>query len=335
MIKIALLGVGSLAGRHGLKAIEDQLPKNSFTLLPVDIKERGTREIGVGEKTLRVQTLEDYLADTSHADLMINFLPKDRTEKWASLLAEKVDYMLDSSGYLSTQADAAILGLDRSGLDDAVISQKRWALPSLASLVMARLVDVLGSVVAVTDIQATALYAASELGKPEMDELFDQTKLSHIHQELPAKQYRKKIAFNLLPVHGGLLSDGQSIEEWMTGVELKKLCPQIGLNMTVIYAPVFIGTSLSLRLNFADEILATQARTALSKAKGVILMDDERFDNFATPIDSAGIADILVSRVREDWTGETALNMVVCADNLTVRSDLVVRMIKTILKTKQ
>jgi aspartate-semialdehyde dehydrogenase len=58
------------------------------------------------------------------------------------------------------------------------------------------------------------------------------------------------------------------------------------------------------------------ARAALADAPGVRLMDALEDGVFPTPLDAAGIDDVLVGRIRRPEVDRSALLYFACADNL-------------------
>ena len=330
MKTIAVLGVGPVQGRHVIKALEERMSgamkKGEITLKAIDIKERNVREISCCDKLIKVTPLEEYLSNGDIIDVTINTLSKERTEKWADILREKTGHFIDLSPYALKVAYAEWMSLSH-----LVAAKKYLGIPHITTLALLEITRSLAPLKTINKVTANALWSASELGKPEMDELFEQSKMSYIHQEVPAKEYRKKIAFNIVPLHGVVLSDGQTQDEWNMRTEFQKFHAQLPLNLSISYAPVFMGTSINIHVDFDDEVMANDAREHLAKNPSIIVMDDERYESFATPIDAAGAENILVSRVREDWSGETGLNLFACADNLTIRSQLVMNIVKKIL----
>jgi aspartate-semialdehyde dehydrogenase len=79
--------------------------------------------------------------------------------------------------------------------------------------------------------------------------------------------------------------------------------------------PVKIAHSESINVEFESPITVEQAKAALAKAPGVVLMD-ERKGEFPQPIHAEGQDHTFVGRVRQDLGNPNALNLWVVADNL-------------------
>src|SRR5581483_8051542 len=65
--------------------------------------------------------------------------------------------------------------------------------------------------------------SVSGAGKDAMDELFSQTKAVFTLDEVEAKKFSKRIAFNVIPYIDVFMDDGSTKEEWKMVVETKKI----------------------------------------------------------------------------------------------------------------
>ena len=79
--------------------------------------------------------------------------------------------------------------------------------------------------------------------------------------------------------------------------------------------PVRIGHSEAVNVEFERPISVEEAKAALAKAPGVVLMDETKGE-FPQPIHAAGRDHMFVGRVRKDPGHPNGLNLWVVADNL-------------------
>ncbi len=124
----------------------------------------------------------------------------------------------------------------------------------------------------------------------------------------------KPIAYNVLPFAGSLVDDGleETNEEQKLRNESRKILgiPELLVSGTCVRVPVFTGHALSINARFSRPITPDRARELLADAPGVQLSD------VPTPLDSAGIDDTLVGRIRVDPTVEHGLALFLAGDNL-------------------
>ncbi|MDI6022528.1 aspartate-semialdehyde dehydrogenase [Leucobacter sp. UT-8R-CII-1-4] len=133
----------------------------------------------------------------------------------------------------------------------------------------------------------------------------------------PAPQvYTKTIAFDVLPLAGSIVEDGQgeTDEEKKLRNESRKILelPELLVSGTCVRVPVFTGHSLSINAEFSNEISADRAREVLAAAPGVQLSD------VPTPLEAAGQDPSFVGRIREDQSAPAGrgLTFFISNDNL-------------------
>jgi aspartate-semialdehyde dehydrogenase len=159
--------------------------------------------------------------------------------------------------------------------------------------------------------------SVSGAGKDAMDELFSQTKSVFTLDEMEAKKFPKRIAFNVIPHIDVFMDDGYTKEEWKMVVETKKILdPKIKLTATCVRVPVFVGHSEAVDIEFENPISADEARDILRSAPGCLVIDKREAGGYVTPYESAGEDATYISRIREDATVENGLQIWVVSDNL-------------------
>ena len=135
--------------------------------------------------------------------------------------------------------------------------------------------------------------------------------------EFPAPEvYTKTIAFDVLPLAGSIVEDGQgeTDEEKKLRNESRKILelPELLVSGTCVRVPVFTGHSLAINAEFSSPISADRAREVLAGAPGVELSD------VPTPLEAAGSDPSFVGRIREDQSAPAGrgLTMFISNDNL-------------------
>jgi aspartate-semialdehyde dehydrogenase len=112
------------------------------------------------------------------------------------------------------------------------------------------------------------------------------------------RKYARPIAFNVLPLAGSLVDDGEfeTDEEKKLRNESRKILaiPELLVSGTCVRVPVFTGHSLSINAEFARPLPVARALELLGAAPGVELSD------VPTPLQAAGRDPSYVGRVRQD-----------------------------------
>lgn len=154
-------------------------------------------------------------------------------------------------------------------------------------------------------------------GKEAMDELFQHTKASFVHESHPHEQFTKEIAFNCIPHIDKFMDDGSTKEEWKMAVETQKILGQkIAVHATCVRVPVFIGHGEAVNVEFDQPVTAGQARALLREAPGVEVVDVREDGGYITQVECAGEDAVFVSRIRKDTTVPHGLSFWCVSDNL-------------------
>lgn len=136
--------------------------------------------------------------------------------------------------------------------------------------------------------------------------------------EFPTPEvYTDPIAFNVLPLAGSLVDDGEgeTDEEKKLRNESRKILdlPDLLVAGTCVRVPVVTGHSLSIHAEFSRPITADEAHEVLSKAPGVELED------VPTPLKAAGADPSLVGRIRQDQSVPEGRGLVLFVSNDNLR----------------
>lgn len=132
------------------------------------------------------------------------------------------------------------------------------------------------------------------------------------------KVYPKPIAFNLFPHIDQFDSSGFTKEELKMVRETKKIFgnQEIKISATTVRVPVMKGHAEAVYVETEKKITADELRSLLSKAPGVIVMDDPTSSTYPTPLECAGRDEVFVGRIREDLDHPRGIHLWVVADNI-------------------
>lgn len=134
----------------------------------------------------------------------------------------------------------------------------------------------------------------------------------------PATAHKHILIHNCIPNDWTMGEEGNSEEEIKMVRETKKIMGEESLlvNATCVRVPVRTGHSESINVEFHEPISVEEARAALSKAPGVVLLDEPSAGKVPLVEVAVGRDDVFVGRIRRDPTVRHGLNLWVVADNL-------------------
>ncbi len=167
---------------------------------------------------------------------------------------------------------------------------------------------------------ASTYQAVSGTGRPAILELEEQVKAYAAGQPLKHSCYPHPIAFNVIPKIGGLKDEmpGHTSEEVKMRNETRKILEdkKIRVCATCVRVPVANGHCEALNIEFDRPMDPGEARELLSRAPGVMVMDNPAGDLYPMPCQVSGQDDVFVGRIRLDESVKNGLALFVCGDNI-------------------
>jgi len=131
--------------------------------------------------------------------------------------------------------------------------------------------------------------------------------------------FGRTVAFNVVPRAERFDPEGSGFttEELKMGAEVRKVLgiPDLKVVATAVRVPVAVGHGVSIYARFDRPASPDGAREVLQAAPGVRVVDDPSNDAFPTPLDAAGLDDVLAGRIRQG-EDECSLALFAAGDNL-------------------
>ena len=126
--------------------------------------------------------------------------------------------------------------------------------------------------------------------------------------------YERPIGYNVLPFAGSEVDGGYTDEEMKLVRESRKILdiPDLAVEPTCVRVPVLVGHGVAATLRFERPLNAAEAASILGSAPGLSVWKDMT----PTPLDSAGLDEVLVGRIRETLGAPGGINLWVVGDNL-------------------
>jgi aspartate-semialdehyde dehydrogenase len=276
---------------------------------------------GDGEVTVEDSTTADY----SGLDVVLASAGATASRALAERIAASGPVVIDNSSAwrMDDRVPLVVPEVNADDLDELPLGIV--ANPNCTTMVAMPVLKPLADEAGLEAIVVSTYQAVSGAGLSGVEEL--DTQVRKVGDQAPAlthdgravdfgetNNFVKPIAYNVLPFAGALVDDGleETNEEQKLRNESRKILglPDLQVSGTCVRVPVFTGHSLSINARFSRPISPERARELLTGAAGVRLVD------VPTPLDSAGIDDTLVGRIRVDPTAEHGLALFLSGDNL-------------------
>jgi aspartate-semialdehyde dehydrogenase len=313
--KVAVVGATGNVGREMLEILDERsFPADEVVAL-ASRRSVGT-EVSFGDNILKVKALEHY--DFTDTDICLMSAGSAVSKQWSPKIAAAGAVVIDNSSCWRQDPDVPLVVPEVNA--DAVTQFRKKGIIANPNCSTAQLVVALKPLhdrAKIKRVVVATYQSVSGAGKEAMDELDRQTKAIYTLQDVEIKKFPKRIAFNLIPQVDVFMEDGFTKEEWKMVVETKKILdPKIKLVATCVRAPVFIGHSEAVNIEFEQPITADEAREVLRAAPGCLVIDKQEPGGYVTPYECVGEDATYISRVREDPTVDNGLVLWCVSDNL-------------------
>jgi aspartate-semialdehyde dehydrogenase len=190
--------------------------------------------------------------------------------------------------------------------------------PNCSTIQMVVVLKPIHDVARIKRVVVSTYQAVSGTGKRAIKELESQVLAIYNQQEIKKEVYPHQIAFNCLPHIDVFFDNGYTKEEIKMVNETKKIMEDnsIGVTATTVRVPVFYGHSESVNIETEKKLKSDEVRKILSKAPGVVVVDNPKKFEYPLAIHAAGKDETFVGRIREDESIPNGINLWIVADNI-------------------
>ena len=176
--------------------------------------------------------------------------------------------------------------------------------PNCTAAIMAVALWPLHEAAKIKRIVVSTYQAASGAGARAMQELEEQSRDILAGRAAKKKVLPHQVAFNVFSHNAEVADNGYNGEENKVVQEMQKMFhePHLKICATCIRVPVMRAHSESIVIETERKLSPEEAVKILGKAPGLRLVNDARKNYFPMPIEASGEFDVLVGRVRRDFS---------------------------------
>jgi aspartate-semialdehyde dehydrogenase len=324
-MRVAVVGATGAVGRTMLRILEERkFPADELIPLASE-RTAGTRVRFKGDEyTIGVLSLEAL----ESVDIALSSCGSAVAKTWIPAAAGAGTICIDNSSAFRMEPDAALVipEVNPEALDG---EPKIIAVPNCTIITALMAIAPAHRAARVRSLIVSSYQSVSGAGQKGVRELAEQVeKLHGMEEELAYPDadampvgdvFGKTIAFNVVPKIDVFDEEtGYTFEEIKVMREAKRILsmPNLDVSATCVRVPVAVGHSVSVYATFERPVSVAEAREAISNAPGVQLRDDPANGIYPSPLDAAGIDDVLVGRIRKPQGHDDALSLFACGDNL-------------------
>ena len=312
--RIAILGATGAVGTELLQLLaERQFPTAELKLL-ASPRSAGQTLKFKGE-TLEVKPVEAHAFEG--IDLVLASAGGSISKAWARQILDAGAVMIDNSSAFRMDVDVPLI-VPEINPEAAAHHHGIIANPNCSTIVMAVAVYPLHRVQPIQRIVVATYQAASGAGARAMEEAKTQSMAVLQGKKPEPEVFPHQIAFNVFPHNSALNESGYCEEEMKMVNETRKIFaePTLRVTATCVRVPVLRAHSEAINLEFAAPFDVAQARTILSQAPGVKLVEDWQANHFPMPVEASGKDEVLVGRIRQDISHPNGLELWLSGDQI-------------------
>ncbi len=316
-LNVAIVGVTGAVGETFLTVLEErQLPIKN--LYPLASSRSVGKTIAFNNRQLDVLDLAEF--DFSQADIALFSAGGAVSKEYAPKAAAAGCIVIDNSSCFRYEDDIPLVVPEVNPHRIADYRNRNIiANPNCSTIQMVVALKPLYDAAGISRINVATYQSVSGTGKKAISELISQ--VGDLLNGRPAKVdvYPQQIAFNAIPHIDQFEDNGYTREEMKMVWETRKIMEdaEILVNPTAVRVPVIYGHSEAIHVELKRPMSVAEARTLLSQAPGVQVVDNPAKASYPTVMKNAvGHDDVFVGRIREDLSHPNGLNLWVVADNI-------------------
>ena len=320
MTAVAVVGATGAVGRAVLSILSERsFPVSSLRLMASSRSAGSTIATPWGDVV--VEDLET--ADPTGIEIAIFSAGGGRSKDHAPRFAAAGAVVIDNSSAFRMEESVPLVV---AGINDHAVGDHEGIIanPNCTTMTALMAIAPLHRAASLTGMHASSYQAVSGSGKTGTDELSrqvawfqeDEGALIDGGWEDPGGGlYPRPIGFNVIPIIGDAEANGYTAEEMKLQNETRKIleAPDIRVEPMCVRVPVMVGHGIAATMFFERPLSLEEAQQILSAAPGAQLWDDAKVP---TPLDSAGIDDVLIGRVRATVGDPGGISLWTVGDNL-------------------
>ncbi|MDJ0791939.1 MAG: aspartate-semialdehyde dehydrogenase [Acidimicrobiia bacterium] len=317
---VAIVGATGAVGTTMLSILSERdYPVSDLRLLASSRSAGRTVETKWG--AVEIEDLS--VADPAGIDVALFSAGGARSKEFAPAFARAGATVIDNSSAFRMDPDVPLVV---ANVNDHAIGDNTGivANPNCTTMAVMMAAGPLHEVAGLRTMLATSYQSVSGSGQTGMTQLMKEIDHFGANREGLAvgdwedpggNLYARPIGYNVLPLAGAITDAGYTDEEWKLVNETRKILERddIKVEPTCVRVPVMVGHGIATTMWFDRRVDLDEAVAVLGAAPGVQLWDDTKVP---TPLDSAGIDDVLVGRLRETVGHPGGISLFAIGDNL-------------------
>ena len=314
-MKVAIVGASGAVGQEFLRILDQRnFPMDELVLFGSE-RSAGTKYMFRG-KEIEVKLLQDN-DDFKDIDIAFTSAGASTSKKFADTITRYGAVMIDNSSAFRMDPDVPLVVPECNAKDALNRPRGIIANPNCTTIMMVVCLQPLEQLSHIKRIRVASYQSASGAGAAAMAELQQQYKEIIEDQPVTVKKFPHQLAYNVIPQIDVFQPNDYTKEEMKMYHETQKIMhTDAKCSATCVRVSSLRSHSESVWIETEEPISVEDARKALAAAPGVTLRDDPANLVYPMPLETAGLDDVYVGRIRKDIADDNGLTFWLSGDQI-------------------
>ena len=314
-MNVAIVGASGAVGQEFLRVLaERDFPIDNLFLF--GSHRSAGRKYAFKGKEYEVKLLQ-HNDDFKNIDIAFASAGAGTSKEFAADITRFGAIMIDNSSAFRMDDDVPLVVPECNASDALVRPRGIIANPNCTTIMMVVVLQPLESLSHIKRIHVSSYQSASGAGAAAMKELQLQYEEIMKGKPVTVNKFPYQLAYNVIPQIDVFQPNGYTKEEMKMFNETRKIMhSDVRCSAMCVRVSSLRAHSESVWIETERPISVEEARTALSSAPGVTLLDDPSNLVYPMPLETAGKDDVYVGRIRKDLANDYGLTLWLSGDQI-------------------
>lgn len=314
-MKVAIVGASGAVGQEFLRILaERDFPMDELVLFG---SERSAgRKYNFKGKDYEVRLLQ-HNDDFKDVDIAFVSAGGGTSKEYADTITKYGAVMIDNSSAFRMCDDVPLVVPECNAEDALNRPRGIIANPNCTTIMMVVVLKPLEQLSHIHRVHVSSYQSASGAGAAAMAELQQQYEQLVEGKPVTVEKFPHQLAYNVIPQIDVFTDNGYTKEEMKMFNETRKIMhSDVKCSATCVRVSSLRSHSESVWIETETPISVEDARKAIAAAPGCTLKDDPANLVYPMPLETAGLDDVYVGRIRKDLTDDCGLTLWLSGDQI-------------------
>ncbi|WP_317324171.1 aspartate-semialdehyde dehydrogenase [Leyella lascolaii] len=314
-MKVAIVGASGAVGQEFLRILaERDFPM--YELVLFGSERSAGRKYSFKGKDYEVRLLQ-HNDDFKDVDIAFVSAGGGTSKEYADTITKHGAVMIDNSSAFRMCDDVPLVVPECNAEDALNRPRGIIANPNCTTIMMVVVLKPLEQLSHIRRVHVSSYQSASGAGAAAMAELQQQYEQLVEGKPVTVEKFPHQLAYNVIPQIDVFTDNGYTKEEMKMFNETRKIMhSDVKCSATCVRVSSLRSHSESVWIETETPISVEDARKAIAAAPGCTLKDDPANLVYPMPLETAGLDDVYVGRIRKDLTDDCGLTLWLSGDQI-------------------